>query len=189
MAVIKSNLVDFMETPAADALDAVPAAAPGGQACRAGAQTAARNAGRAPGRHRGAHGPSAGRSLCQLRTGGGRGDRTAEGKLYAPADAVVDNLFDTHHAIGLVTAGGAELLLHIGIDTVKLKGQYFTAHVQAGQKVKKGDLLISFDLDAIRAAGYLCTTPLIVCNTDDYAAVRPLADGSVAPGQDLLRVE
>ena len=67
--------------------------------------------------------------------------------------------------------------------------QYFTAHVQAGQKVKKGDLLISFDLDAVRAAGYLCTRPLIVCNTDDYAAVRPLADGSVAPGQDLLRVE
>ena len=88
-----------------------------------------------------------------------------------------------------MTAGGAELLLHIGIDTVKLKGQYFTAHVHAGQKVKKGELLISFDLDAIRAAGYLCTTPLIVCNTDDYAAVRPLADGSVAPGQDLLRVE
>ena len=75
-----------------------------------------------------------------------------EGKLYAPADAVVDNLFDTHHAIGLVTTSGVELLLHIGIDTVKLGGQHFTAHVQTGQKVKKGDLLISFDIEAIKAA-------------------------------------
>ena len=82
-----------------------------------------------------------------------------------------------------------ELLLHIGIDTVKLGGQHFTAHVQTGQKVKKGDLLISFDIEAIKAAGYLCTTPLIVCNTDDYAAVKPLATGTVTPGQDLLQVE
>ena len=58
----------------------------------------------------------------------------SEGKLYAPADAVVDNLFDTHHAIGLVTGSGAELLLHIGIDTVKLNGQYFTAHVKTGRR-------------------------------------------------------
>ena len=112
-----------------------------------------------------------------------------EGKLYAPADALVDNLFDTHHAIGLVTDTGVELLLHIGIDTVKLGGQHFTAHVKTGQKVKKGDLLISFDLEAIKAAGYLCTTPMIVCNTDDYAAVKTLAAGTVAPGQDLLQVE
>ncbi|WP_295586478.1 PTS transporter subunit IIABC [uncultured Subdoligranulum sp.] len=189
VAVIKSNLVDFMETPAADALDAVPAAAP-----------AAKPAAPAPKLRPetlGAHLAGTVVPMDQVQDeafascalGEGVAIEPAEGKLYAPADAVVDNLFDTHHAIGLVTAGGAELLLHIGIDTVKLKGQYFTAHVQAGQKVKKGDLLISFDLDAIRAAGYLCTTPLIVCNTDDYAAVRPLADGSVAPGQDLLRVE
>lgn len=191
VAVIKSNLVDFMETPAADALDAVPAAAP------APAAKPAAPAPKLQPETLGAH--LAGtvvpmeqvqdEAFASCALGEGVAIEPAEGKLYAPADAVVDNLFDTHHAIGLVTAGGAELLLHIGIDTVKLKGQYFTAHVQAGQKVKKGDLLISFDLDAIRAAGYLCTTPMIVCNTDDYAAVRPLADGSVAPGQDLLRVE
>ena len=113
----------------------------------------------------------------------------SEGKLYAPADATVDNLFDTHHAIGLVTETGAELLLHIGIDTVKLGGEHFTAHVKVGQKVKKGDLLISFDMDAIKAKGYLCTTPMIVCNTDDYKAVKPLATGTVKAGQDILRVE
>ena len=191
VAVIKSNLVDFMETPAADALDAVPAAAP------APAAKPAAPAPKLQPETLGAHLAGTVVPMDQVQDeafascalGEGVAIEPAEGKLYAPADAVVDNLFDTHHAIGLVTAGGAELLLHIGIDTVKLKGQYFTAHVQAGQKVKKGDLLISFDLDAIRAAGYLCTTPLIVCNTDDYAAVRPLADGSVAPGQDLLRVE
>ena len=88
-----------------------------------------------------------------------------------------------------MTEGGAELLLHIGIDTVKLNGEHFTAHVKNGQKVKKGDLLISFDIDAIKAAGYLVTTPLIVCNTDRYAAVKTLAEGEVKPGQDLLRVE
>ncbi len=84
---------------------------------------------------------------------------------------------------------GVELLLHIGIDTVKLGGQHFTAHVKTGQKVKKGDLLICFDMDAIKAAGYLCTTPMIVCNTDDYVAVKTLAAGDRAPGQDLLQVE
>ena len=117
------------------------------------------------------------------------GIEPAEGKLYAPADAMVDNLFDTHHAVSLVTSTGAELLLHVGIDTVKLGGRHFTAHVQNGQKVKKGDLLISFDREAIQAEGYLCTTPLIVCNTDDYSAVKPLASGSVQPGQDLLQLD
>ena len=94
-----------------------------------------------------------------------------------------------HHAVSLVTSTGAELLLHVGIDTVKLGGRHFTAHVQNGQKVKKGDLLISFDREAIQAEGYLCTTPLIVCNTDDYSAVKPLASGSVQPGQALLQLD
>ena len=124
---------------------------------------------------------------CAL--GEGAAIEPSEGKLYAPADALVDNLFETHHAVSLVTSTGAEILLHIGIDTVKLEGKYFTPHVQAGQKVKKGDLLISFDMEAIKAAGYLCTTPMIVCNTDDYSAVKVLASGAIQPGQDLLRLE
>ncbi len=114
------------------------------------------------------------------------GDYTVD---QSDVDAMVDNLFDTHHAVSLVTSTGAELLLHVGIDTVKLGGRHFTAHVQNGQKVKKGDLLISFDREAIQAEGYLCTTPLIVCNTDDYSAVKPLASGSVQPGQDLLQLD
>lgn len=112
----------------------------------------------------------------------------SEGKLYAPADAEVDNLFDTKHAIALVTEEGTEILLHIGIDTVNLAGKHFDAHVEDGQKVKKGDLLISFDLDAIREEGYKLTTPMIVCNTDDYAAVKPLKTGIVKAGENLLEV-
>jgi PTS system D-glucosamine-specific IIC component len=78
--------------------------------------------------------------------------------------------------------------MHIGIDTVKLEGRHFTAHVQPGQSVKKGDLLVSFDMKAIRAAGYPLTTPMLVCNSDDYAAVEPLAGGSIQAGADLLKV-
>lgn len=83
---------------------------------------------------------------------------------------------------------GVELLMHIGIDTVKLGGKYFEAHVQPEQQVKKGDLLVSFDMEAIRAEGYPLTTPLIVCNTDDYTAVETLASGEIQNGADLLQI-
>ena len=195
VAVIKSNLVDFMETPAADAPVDLPAAAPAPAPAEKPAEKPAAPA-RQPQRL-GAHLAGTVVPMEQVQDeafascvlGEGVAIEPTEGKLYAPADALVDNLFDTHHAIGLVTGSGVELLLHIGIDTVKLGGQHFTAHVKTGQKVKKGDLLISFDLETIKAAGYLCTTPMIVCNTDDYAAVKTLAAGTVAPGQDLLQVE
>ena len=126
-------------------------------------------------------------SACVL--GEGVAIEPSEGKLYAPADAEVDNLFDTHHAIGLVTEDGVEILLHIGINTVELGGKHFEAHVQVGQKVRKGDLLISFDMDAVKAAGYLCTTPMIICNTEDYQSVTPSAEGSVQAGTDLLEIK
>ena len=195
VAVIKSNLVDFMETPAADAPVDLPAAAPAPAPAEKPAEKPAAPA-KQPQRL-GAHLAGTVVPMEQVQDeafascvlGEGVAIEPTEGKLYAPADALVDNLFDTHHAIGLVTGSGVELLLHIGIDTVKLGGQHFTAHVKTGQKVKKGDLLISFDLEAIKAAGYLCTTPMIVCNTDDYAAVKTLAAGTVVPGQDLLQVE
>ena len=113
----------------------------------------------------------------------------AEGKLFSPVDGTVDNLFDTNHAIGLSTEDGAEILLHIGIDTVKLNGQFFKANVENGQTVKKGDLLISFDIDKIKEAGYKVTTPMIICNTDDYNAVTAIADGKIKAGEDLLKLE
>ena len=112
-----------------------------------------------------------------------------EGKLYAPADCTVVNIFETKHAIGLSVDDDVELLLHIGIDTVKMGGKGFEAHVKEGQSVKKGDLLVSFDMDAIKAAGYLCTTPMIVCNTDDYKEIKAVASGTVKASQDLLEIK
>lgn len=111
-----------------------------------------------------------------------------DGKLYAPCDGVIDTVFDTCHAVNMRTDQGAELLLHVGIDTVKLGGKYFTAHVQDGQQVKTGDLLLSFDADKIRQAGYQLTTPLIVCNSEDYGKLEPLAYGIIRAGAAFLRL-
>lgn len=94
-----------------------------------------------------------------------------DGKVYAPADGEVTLFFETGHAIGMQTAEGAELLIHVGIDTVNLQGKYFTPEVKAGDKVKKGDLLLTFDLDAVKAAGYDTVIPVIVTNTDGFEKI------------------
>lgn len=112
-----------------------------------------------------------------------------DGELVAPADGEISSTFETHHAVGMTTADGAELLMHIGIDTVKLGGKHFTYLVNEGDKVKKGQLLIRFELEAIKAEGYPVTTPLIVCNTDDYAAVAAKASGTVKQGDALLELK
>lgn len=120
--------------------------------------------------------------------GDGMAIEPAEGKLYAPADGVVDNIFDTNHAIGILTDGGAEILLHIGIDTVNLKGKYFQLFVQKNQRIKKGDLLISFDLDSIKREGYKATTPAVVCNIADYKLLKPLSVGEIEAGEQLFQI-
>lgn len=112
-----------------------------------------------------------------------------DGELVAPADGEISSTFETHHAVGMTTADGAELLMHIGIDTVKLGGKHFTYLVNEGDKVKKGQPLIRFELEAIKAEGYPVTTPLIVCNTDDYAAVVAKASGAVKQGDALLELK
>lgn len=91
-----------------------------------------------------------------------------EGKVYAPCDATVDMMFETGHAVSLVADCGAEVLIHVGLETVSLKGEHFTVHAANGDKVKKGDLLIEFDLDAIRAKGFNVITPMLVCNSSEY---------------------
>lgn len=113
----------------------------------------------------------------------------SDGELVAPADGEISSTFETHHAVGMTTVDGAELLMHIGIDTVKLGGKHFTYLVSEGDKVKKGQPLIRFDLEAIKAEGYPVTTPLIVCNTDDYAAVAAKASGTVKQGDALLELK
>lgn len=112
-----------------------------------------------------------------------------DGELVAPADGEISSTFETHHAVGMTTTDGAELLMHIGIDTVKLGGRHFTYLVNEGDKVKKGQPLIRFELEAIKAEGYPVTTPLIVCNTDDYAAVAAKASGAVKQGDALLELK
>lgn len=113
----------------------------------------------------------------------------ADGELVAPADGEISSTFETHHAVGMTTVDGAELLMHIGIDTVKLGGKHFTYLVNEGDKVKKGQPLIRFELEAIKAEGYPVTTPLIVCNTDDYAAVAAKASSTVKQGDALLELK
>ena len=91
-----------------------------------------------------------------------------EGKVYAPCNATVDMMFETGHAVSLVADFGAEVLIHVGLETVSLKGKHFTVHAANGDKVKKGDLLIEFDLEAIKAEGFNTIPPMLVCNSADY---------------------
>lgn len=112
--------------------------------------------------------------------------RPTSGALYAPFDATVVAAFPTGHAIGLRHADGAEVLIHVGIDTVKLAGEHFRLKVSSGQQVKAGDLLLEFDGDAIAAAGYDLITPVIVTNPDLYPAVGTPAVGPIAHGDALF---
>lgn len=111
-----------------------------------------------------------------------------EGKIYAPADGEIGMVFDTLHAVSMTTDFGAEILIHIGLDTVKMKGEGFTGHVKAGDHVKKGDLLLEVDLEKVKAAGYDTITPVIVCNTPDYSSVENVGKGAVNAGDDLIIV-
>lgn len=121
--------------------------------------------------------------------GDGIATEPTEGKLYAPCDGVVDSVFETCHAINILSENGCEILLHIGIDTVKLGGKYFKAHVTASQKIKKGELLISFEPDKIKEAGYRLTTPMIICNAEEYAELSCFAKGTVKVGDRLLELK
>ena len=100
--------------------------------------------------------------------GNGIAIEPTEGKVYAPCDATVDMMFTTGHAVSLVADCGAEILIHVGLETVSLEGKPFTVHVANGDKVKKGQLLIEVDLEAVKAAGLPTITPMLICNTDDY---------------------
>ncbi|MGN0653611.1 MAG: glucose PTS transporter subunit IIA [Oscillospiraceae bacterium] len=111
-----------------------------------------------------------------------------EGKLYSPCNGKVDMVFDTAHAVNLVSENGAGVLLHIGIDTVKLGGQFFEANVKDGQEVHTGDLLITFDIEKIKEAGYKVTTPMIICNTEDYESISVMTAGKVSNGDKILKI-
>lgn len=113
----------------------------------------------------------------------------AVGEVVAPADGEVSSIFDTHHAVGLTLDNGMELLIHVGINTVALNGEGFTAHVSEGDKVKRGQPLISFDKDFITSKGYAIITPVIISNADDYKEIKTTASAEVKRLDELLTVE
>ena len=121
--------------------------------------------------------------------GKGMAIKPSEGKVYAPFDGTVAMVFETKHAVSLVSDKGTEILIHVGLDTVMLKGQHYTTHVDSGAAVKKGDLLLEFDMEAIKAAGYEVITPVIVCNADDYKDVIRTTGTQVEPGDVVMQLE
>ena len=110
----------------------------------------------------------------------------SEGKVYAPAAGTISAFFPTGHAVGITTNDGAEIIIHVGMDTVKLNGEGFTPKVKQGDKVKKGDLLLEFDIDFIKAQGYPVDTPIIITNTDKYADVIPTDAKNAKVGDELI---
>lgn len=112
----------------------------------------------------------------------------SEGKVYSPVDGTVASVFDTKHAIGLVSEEGVEVLIHVGLDTVELGGQHFTAHVAQDDKVTKGQLLLEFDMDAIKAAGYDTVTPVVISNTDSYLDVLAADAAEINAGDMLITI-
>lgn len=111
------------------------------------------------------------------------------GQVLAPADATVTTLFPTKHAIGLTTTTGVELLIHVGMDTVSLEGQGFTAHVNQGDVVTKGQLLVEFDMAFIQSKELPLTTPVIVTNSSGFSTIIPVSQETVNAGDLLITVE
>ena len=207
VAVIKSNLEDFLDSPASDHIDETGF----GEAKKATEESemklaealAEENADNAQGAQSKPAiilwAPMNGEAMALSEVGDGvfsenmLGEGMAiepsEGKLYAPSDGEVTMVFDTKHAIGMALDGGVELLLHMGIDTVQLNGQYFDVKVKDGDRVKKGDLLAEFDMEAVKAAGYRTVTPVIVTNTDNFSHIRILKSGMVTTADEVLAVE
>ena len=120
--------------------------------------------------------------------GNGIAIEPSEGKVYAPCDATVDMMFTTGHAVSLVADFGAEILIHVGLETVGLEGKPFTVHVANGDKVKKGQLLIEVDLDAVKAAGLPTITPVLICNTDDYPTFNTFVGKDVTNGDVVIEL-
>lgn len=112
-----------------------------------------------------------------------------EGKVFAPADGVISALFDTKHAIAINSVRGAEILIHVGLDTVRLGGKYFNAKVEPGMHVKKGDLLLEFDLEKIKKAGYRLTTPVVVSNSISYTSITLDKEGKQLVGEEILTLK
>lgn len=113
----------------------------------------------------------------------------SEGRVVAPFDGTVSTLFDTLHAIGMVSKTGVEVLVHVGFNTVELDGKYFTAKVKQDDKVKAGDVLVEFDMEGIKNAGYELTTPVVITNTDDFDGIDIVGNGKVKELDKVLVIK
>lgn len=191
VTVIKSNLEDFMADSASDNLDLLDIELPPEEA-----QDADKDAPTFAGILEIAS-PVKGR-LIPLEDvgdevfsagilGKGAAVEPSEGKVFAPVDGIIDNIPESNHAIGIIADNGANILVHVGIDTVKLKGRNYSVSVKEGERVKKGDLLMTFDISAIRKSGYKTTTPIVVCNSDDFL-IETSASGNVNAGDTIIKI-
>ena len=120
--------------------------------------------------------------------GNGIAIEPTEGKVYAPCDGTVEMMFSTGHAVSLTADFGAEILIHVGLETVGLEGKPFTVHVANGDKVKKGQLMIEVDLEAVKAAGLNTITPMLICNTDDYGTFNTFVGKNVTNGDVVIEL-
>ncbi len=189
VTVIKSNLEDYIASGAAD-VEVAPAPAPvitetsGAKEAPASPTLSA------------VYVPIKGKAipLSQVKDevfssgmlGEGAAIEPSEGKAVSPINGTVEAVFDTKHAIGLKAEDGTEVLIHIGLDTVKLNGKYYDVKVKVGDTVKVGDLLVTFDIPAIKKEGYPVTTPVIISNTADYTEIKKVASGAVEKGDALI---
>ena len=189
VSVIKSDLEAFLASPASNQeAAAAPAAAPAEAASAAPAGAPCTIAT-----------PISGKVIpieevddgvfSEKMVGEGFAVEPEDNKIYAPADCEVATVFGTKHAIGLITAEGVELLIHVGIDTVQLNGAPYTINVQEGDQLKKGDLIGSFDKKAIIDAGYRTVTPVVVTNSDVYSSFRLEKTGTASAGDRVFRIE
>lgn len=193
VSVIKSHFEDFLSTPDSDRLDEILG---NGETAKVEEKPAEETVTSSESHTLYAHLNGKAISLDDVEDevfsmrilGEGVAIEPTEGKLYAPCDGKIESVFDTKHAVNIVSDDGVEILLHVGIDTVKLGGKFYETHVTDGQKIKKGDLLITFDIEQIKNAGYKVTTPMIICNTDDYNSVGGFALGEIHAGDKILEI-
>lgn len=113
----------------------------------------------------------------------------SDNRICSPVDGTVATVFPTGHAAAVTSSEGAEVLIHVGLDTVKLDGKHFTIHASEGQEVKKGDLLIEADIEQIKAEGYDIITPIIICNSDEFKEICMEEPGDVSQGDDILTLK
>ena len=114
--------------------------------------------------------------------------RPSLGKVYAPANGKIEMIMESMHAINMTTEKATEILIHVGIDTVGLKGKYFKAYVKEGAMVKRGDLLLEFNLEAICAEGYELVSPIIICNSEDYAEIEKTKEETIQIGETIMKL-